>query len=453
MPETALTLTGSEKVSDPFFSHLTFFLCLKYLCKKKIVALSVAAVMMSCALLIVVASLFTGFIQAVENNASEHLGDIIISPSWDTISNYDKLIAQLEVNEDIEAAGAVLNGHGLLFVGKGNVRAVKALGIELPGQAKVTPLGRALVRQKDNPQAGFAFDDYAETDCGFVGIGVVSSPDDVTDEYDFAKVLSENIGKKVMLTTGTGGTKKPKAIKFRVSDIVFSGYHDADNNFVYLPIETLSEALYPGKGPVADMIQIKVTEGVEPEAALATVRKIWQDFSAEYLKGVYATIVTSREMQEPLLVEYRKQKDMLMLIFGLVSGGVVLLIFCIFYLIVMTKQKDIAIVKSCGCGSGQVTGLFVMFGSLVGAMGAAFGVGLGYLVTINVNAIERWISQAFGLNLWKSSTYMFDRIPNQVDWDSVVPVVLSAVLAAGIGALIPAVTAARVKPVSILRYE
>ncbi|HEG44717.1 MAG TPA: ABC transporter permease [Phycisphaerales bacterium] len=436
-----------------FPSHLTFFLCLKYLCRKKIVVLSVAAVMMSCALLIVVASLFTGFIHAVENNAGEHLGDIIISPSWDTISNYDKLIAQLEQSEVIQAAGAVLNGHGLLFVGKGNVRAVKALGIELPSQAEVTPLGRALIRQKDDPQAGFAIDDYAETDCGFVGIGVVSSPDDVTDEYDFAKVLSENIGKKVMLTTGTGGTKKPKAIKFRVSDIVFSGYHDADNNFVYLPIETLSEALYPDTGPVADMIQIKVAKGVEPEAALATVRKIWQDFSAEYLKGVYATIVTSREMQEPLLVEYRKQKDMLMLIFGLVSGGVVLLIFCIFYLIVMTKQKDIAIVKSCGCGSGQVTGLFVMFGSLVGAMGAAFGVGLGYLVTINVNAIERWISQAFGLNLWKSSTYMFDRIPNQVDWDSVVPVVLSAVLAAGIGALIPAVTAARVKPVSILRYE
>ncbi len=440
-------------MSDPFFSYLTFFLCLKYLCRKKIVALSIAAVMMSCALLIVVASLFTGFIQAVENSADDHLGDIIIVPSWGAISNYDKLIAQLEKSKVVEAAGAVLNSHGLLLVGKGNVRAVKVVGIELPGQAEVMPLGRALIRQTGSSQASFAFDDHAERDSGFVGIGIVSSPDDVTDEYDFAKVLSENIGKKVMLTTGTGGTKKPKAIKFRISDIVFSGYHEADNKFVYLPIETLSDALYPDKEPVADMIQIKVAEGIEAEAALVDVRRIWQGFSAEYLGGTYARIVTSREMQEPLLAEYRKQKDILMLIFGLVSGGVVLLIFCIFYLIVMTKQKDIAIIKSCGSGSGQITGLFVMFGLLVGAAGSALGVGLGVIVTTNVNTIERWISASFGLNLWKSSTYMFSRIPNQVDWDSVVPVVLSAILAAGIGALIPAVTAARVKPVSILRYE
>ena len=89
-------------------SYLSFFLCIKYLCRKKIVLLSIAAVMMSCALLIVVASLFSGFIQAVETSAGEHLGDVVISPGpWNRISKYDKLVENLKAQ-----------GLGAYMVGK-----------------------------------------------------------------------------------------------------------------------------------------------------------------------------------------------------------------------------------------------------------------------------------------------------------------------------------------------
>jgi ABC-type lipoprotein release transport system permease subunit len=40
-----------------------------------------------------------------------------------------------------------------------------------------------------------------------------------------------------------------------------------------------------------------------------------------------------------------------------------------------------------------------------------------------------------------------------VNWESVLWICVAAVVAAGLGALIPAVGAARVKPVEILRYE
>jgi ABC-type lipoprotein release transport system permease subunit len=48
---------------------------------------------------------------------------------------------------------------------------------------------------------------------------------------------------------------------------------------------------------------------------------------------------------------------------------------------------------------------------------------------------------------------MFSRIPNQVDWESVMWISLAAIAAAGIGSLIPAAAAARVRPVKLLRYE
>ncbi|MHC4722022.1 MAG: hypothetical protein ACYS6I_04850, partial [Planctomycetota bacterium] len=112
--------------------QLGLFLCFKYLCGKKIVLLSIAAVLMSCALLITVASLFTGFIEAIENSASDHMGDIVIgAPAGLKIPKYNQLINSLEESGQIKAATAVLSSQGLLHMGKGtgDVRAVRIWGI------------------------------------------------------------------------------------------------------------------------------------------------------------------------------------------------------------------------------------------------------------------------------------------------------------------------------------
>jgi lipoprotein-releasing system permease protein len=122
-------------------------------------------------------------------------------------------------------------------------------------------------------------------------------------------------------------------------------------------------------------------------------------------------------------------------------------------MIVRLKQKDIAIIKSCGATSRAVAFIFVGFGACVGAAGSGIGVGLGYVITRNINIIENWIRIIFGLKLWRSSVYFFSKIPNDVDWFWAGRIVALAVIAAAIGTLIPAIVAARTKPVEILRYE
>ena len=68
-------------------------------------------------------------------------------------------------------------------------------------------------------------------------------------------------------------------------------------------------------------------------------------------------------------------------------------------------------------------------------------------------AVELWVSKALGLKLWVSSTYMFSRIPSTMNWGYAFWIVLFAVTAAIVGTLIPAIVAARIQPVKILRYE
>lgn len=141
------------------------------------------------------------------------------------------------------------------------------------------------------------------------------------------------------------------------------------------------------------------------------------------------------------------------MIFGVVSFSVVVLIFCIFYMIVRLKQRDIAIMKSCGAASISVASIFLGFGICVGILGSGVGTVLGYVVTKNINVVEEWIRIIFGLKLWKSSVYMFIKIPNQVDWAATFIIILLVVIAASFGTLIPAAVAARTRPVEILRYE
>ncbi|MGD8499078.1 MAG: FtsX-like permease family protein [Phycisphaerales bacterium] len=447
---------------------LKLFMWLRYLRKKRIVFLSIAAVALSVSLLIVVASLFTGFINAFERAAVEAIGDIVISPPF-KFAKYPLLIERLEQTETVEAATAMLLAPGLLHLGKGNVRPVEIWGIEPGRRAKVTGFKQYLLKQKDAPgEPSFDIPDSPKKTGGFIGIGVVAEPDEQTDEYDIDTV-EKTLGQQVFLTTGaeidpqesknTTAPFKRKTVIFSVADIVETGVYQFDKGCVYLPIEELQETLYPGEdSPVAGQILIKLADKTQIDVALAGIRGTWRSFVEEHLEADpyligYTRIDTAKQMQSRYVAAYRNQMGVLLVIFGVVSFSVVVLVFCIFYMIVTTKQKDIAIIKSCGAASGSVALVFVGFGACVGIIGSGIGTVLGHVITKNVNTIEDWIRIIFGLKLWKSSVYMFSKIPNEVNWPWTLRIVLLAIMAAAIGTLIPAIVAARTKPVDILRYE
>jgi len=447
---------------------LKLFLWLKYVRRRRIILLSVVAVALSVSLLIAVASLFTGFIAAFERSAVDVIGDIVISaPVPLQIENYPVFLRQLEQSGSVEAATASLSAEGLLHMGEGNVRPVAVWGIEPVSRARVVGLKETLLRQgKLGTEPSFAVSDAPGAIGGFVGIGVLAKPDERTDQYDKEAVCRQWLNQQVNLMTGTMEVKPDGArdvrrvtIPFRIVDIMFIGAHLFDSSFVYVPIESLQQKLYKDKtAPLATNINVRLKPGVDPELATEPIRRMWQSFATQELhwKSIaidLTKIKTAREMQRIYVAEFEKQKYVLEAIFSVISFSVVVLVFCIFHMMARLKQKDIAIIKSCGAANSSVIGLFLGFGVSVGVAGAGLGAGLGYLITKNINAIEGGIRLLFGLKLWRSSVYMFDRIPNQVDWSSALLFATLAMTAAAVGALLPALAAARTRPVEVLRHE
>lgn len=447
---------------------LKLFLWLKYLRRRRIIFLIVTAVALSVCMLIVVASLFTGFIKTFEQSAVDLLGDVVLAaPSGYPFTRYPEFIEQLEQADFVEAATATLSKEGLLNVGRGNVRPVNVWGIDLASRARVSPFAEALVRQRDLPDApGWAVPNQPDVPGGFVGIGVVGEPDERTDEYDVEGILDEVIGARAVITTGTLAPgsdpqelPRRRLMPFHIADVVFTGVYELDSMFVYVPIGDLQSLLYPDAGePVAETISVKLVPGVDAELAVAQLRGLWDVYAEQqlgwspYLRSA-TRIGTALDMQATYVAGFRRQMEVLLAIFGVVSFSTVVLVFCIFYMIVKLKQRDIAIIKSCGAASVSVVWVFLGFGVTAGVAGAGLGTVLGYAITRHINVIEDWIRIAFGLKLWSGSVYMFSTIPNEVDWSSALSIVGLAIGAAAVGALTPAIVAALTKPVDVLRYE
>ncbi|MHC4394084.1 MAG: ABC transporter permease [Planctomycetota bacterium] len=455
---------------------LKLFLWLRYLRRKKIVLLSIAAVALSVALLIVVDSLFTGFIEAMQSNYVTDAGDVLITSGETSISKYDVLINRLEQLDEIEAASTGLFGWALLHLETGDVREVMVQGIKPAHDDMFTNWRESLLRQHETAEElNFEVPGYPDDIGGWVGINIVAEPDETTDEYD-SKEVRKLIGKQVVLTTygrikvrseATGSSeeqktlwkRKPRYLKLRISDIAFTQTFHGDRT-LYLDFEKFSRLQFGDEETVAArFIKIKLADGIDAESMRGKIFDIFEKFAAQQLGWSDEVIartqvmVVEQEIDTEYFTELHKQKGVLLLIFGVICSVAILLIFCIFYMIVMTKQKDIAIIKSCGATSGAAALIFTAFGAYVGIVGSAFGILIGYIVTTNINTLEDWVSIVFGLKLWRSSSYILNMIPNQVDWPAVWPIVLAAVGGCVVGALIPAVVAARTKPVKILRYE
>ncbi|MBN1787319.1 MAG: hypothetical protein JW806_02885 [Sedimentisphaerales bacterium] len=447
---------------------LKFFLALRYLKKKRIVLLSIISVALSTALLVTVASLFTAFIDAVESSASDYMGDIVLEPPAEFALS-DELVAKLCAAKEISAASMVLSTNGLVHFGPGNVKAATIWGIDIAERYKVTGMANSLLKQGKLPFAPkFTTDaNNAETIPAFVSIGLFAEPDTKTDEYDMPFVESF-IGQNAVITVGMAqqvgrddnpfAGLKSRSVRININDVVFTSVYDLDKRFIFVPIDRLSDILgKKGRAP-ANVVHIKCAKGFTPDQTVDVVKQIWSEFAAGVLNwpAFYISqtdIMTSVAKQSQYTAELRKQMGVLLVIFGIISVGVIVLVFCIFYMIVTSKRKDLAIIKSIGGSSVTSASIFLFFGLFIGLIGACGGLAIGYVFIRNINILEHWIGTVFGLKLWSSSIYMFDRIPSSFDWYWAWWFFAAAVTASVLGALAPAIAAARTRPAEILRYE
>ncbi|MBN2211783.1 MAG: ABC transporter permease [Sedimentisphaerales bacterium] len=468
-----------------------WFLSRRYLHKRRLAFFGIGAVVGCVALLIVVTSLFTGFIASYINHSKRLWGDVVVVPGAAlTDREYHTMADALEACPEVELAMPLAKTGGLAYLGPGRVRAVQLVGVDMERKCRDAAFRSGLLRQGAgeaipnmtlSPEAQAAAKQalskggrtVREEDMpvgAVLSIGLLAQPDDLTDEYP-REALREQLAhweQPVIITTGRrpqGDSREnsPSSLRQRLicwpTDIVETGLHDADTHFMYVPFSAvcaLAGSAESGQEPRCEaLLQITLAKGVSAPNGVEIIRKAWGH--AARSRGIAAPVgvYAADEVQsvKQFTGEIRKQLFIWQIMLGMICLVAAFLVFVTLYMIVMQKRRDIGIIRSVGGSRWGVARVFWAYGLCIGVAGALGGLVLGTLATRHINMVESALTRLLGFKIWKSGVYMFKQIPNDVAWDAVGWICLAGVAAAILGATVPAIRAARWRPIEALRYE
>ena len=294
-------------------------------------------------------------------------------------------------------------------------------------------------------------------------------------EYDFNYCAVSRPAILTVLPLSKKGVfaHSPAVKEFVVVNEFKSGLYEVDQSRIFVPFAILQKMLKmeprqeedidreTGE-PTGKMIDVpgRTTEITiagapnvsTPELAAAAQRAV-DRFVAVQTQPPMLLVRTWEQRHQTLLQAVEKEKGLLTVLFAFISIVAVVLVAVIFYMIVANKIRDIGTLRALGASRTGVATIFLGYGLAIGTIGAALGAALATAIVRNLNEIQDLLYQWFQFKMWDPRMYYFERIPTQMDGFEVAVIIVAAVLSSLLGAVVPAILAARANPVDALRYE
>lgn len=227
-----------------------------------------------------------------------------------------------------------------------------------------------------------------------------------------------------------------------VRGVFHVGMNDADSMLALIDLET-AQRFYNMDGKVM---------GLSLRFANVDDAEKWKwdlsgDFTSDYM------LASWYDMNQHFFQALKVEKSLLSILLSLIVVVAALNIISTLIMVSMEKTKDIGILRALGATKAAIRRIFLIEGISYGFWGLVCGVVLGLLGSFYINNIADFFKDTFGLEVFPSDIYLFDRIPAEVHMGDVVTVTFFAFLITVMAALYPAHRAANLKPVDALRYE
>lgn len=120
---------------------------------------------------------------------------------------------------------------------------------------------------------------------------------------------------------------------------------------------------------------------------------------------------------------------------------------------VMSKIKDIGILRAVGAKTKSILAIFLFQGLAMGLIGIVLGFAGGVALAGSLNNIVAFISKIIGRPLIPQDVYYFDKIPTNINFNDVATIVISALVISLIASIYPAYYATRINPNEAIRHE
>jgi lipoprotein-releasing system permease protein len=255
---------------------------------------------------------------------------------------------------------------------------------------------------------------------------------------DMADDLGATVGSVVLVTSPQGELTPfgivPKYNRFRVAGIFNSGFYDYDSSWAFTRLSDAQQLF--GLGDLVSVIEFKVDD-------IYQAGQVAQELEQAAGKGFMTT--NWMEQNKALFRALRLERLVTFITIGLIVFVAALNILISLTMMVMEKTRDIAVLMSMGTRKSQIRRVFIAQGVLIGVIGTAIGLVLGYALS--------WAGGHYHLLSLAPEVYSIDYVPFAPRALDGVLVALVAIGISLIATVYPSWSAARILPAEALRYE
>ena len=405
-----------------------FFVGLRYLRARRkqafisvITLISVAGVMLGVMAMMVVLAVMTGYGTDIKSKILGANAHIRVMSRTGKLDQHDEVMTKIEAVEGVKATAPFIYSQVMLRHGP------RVSGAILRG---IDPLraGRVVDLEKS----------VKETDLRALEGG--EAPPGIILGKELSRLLAAYPGDEVYIVSPFGGSltpiggRIPHMKRFKVVGLFDSGMYDYDTSFAYVSIESTQQFLKLGKSVHGIEVKVDDIYGVDKISKSVLERLGTGYWTQDWM-----------EMNKNLFSALKLEKVVMFIILVLIILVAAFNIVSTLIMMVMEKNKDIAILKSMGASNKSVMKIFMLDGLVIGVVGTVLGIMGGTVLCFLLKRYE--------FVKLPSDVYYISTLPVRVQVVDVALIALSAIAISFFATLYPSYQASRLDPAAAIRYE
>ncbi len=435
-----------------------WFLALRYLLQRPINLLGMLGVMLGVWALIVVVSIFSGYIAEVRDHIRATTADV-------TVFGLSPDSSFARVRKIVEADANVLHcAPRMAWVGLLHPTTAKApRPPDLVANAEIGEDSRFVHLLGVDPQAELQVSGLRDWLAAVEAPEVRVAPETLLAPRGEqpALLLSERRlqleglvpGDKVRVTCArlhsrVGQDLEAEDLDYAVQGAFASKYVLFDASTTFVHIDTLRRLLATSTADACNVVAVRLRD---PSTDAATAKRLERALSAEFGFDLY--VQNWEQTNATFLSAVDHQRSLMKLVLFVIMVVAAFLMFATLSMMVTEKVNDIGILTAMGANRRGVMQVFLSCGLAIAGVGTALGIGLGCLSAMYLDAFNTWVRGAFDVDLFPTTIYNLKRVPYALD-----PVWIGQVASMAMGvsvvvSALPAWRAARHDPIASLRED